>query len=226
MQAAVYHISVIRPSPQSFGELFPLVSQRIMAADRTVSTFGSGCVGHRYRFLAVGSFGTYQVELGTGMHIMAAQTGDGVLFTGMQIMKIAGSVAEAVLGCFLLRHERLVMTLKTELIHRKTELVFEVGNVRGMAAEAVVFHDRRVDTLQAGLVFVASVTDFGTLVLNPIQTVVALMVAPGYSVAGSTLFISQTAVNERSSDLAAVALGAEFSAYSVNCTLGFGSRNR
>ena len=196
-----------------------------MAADRTVSTFRSSCVGNRHRFLAIGSFGTHQMELVAGMHIMATQTRDGVFFTRMQIMKIAGAITEAVLVGFLLRHQRAIMTFETELILWKTELIFEVGDMRCVAAETIVFLDRRVNTLLAGLVIVALVADLGTLVLNPIQAGIALMVAPGNAVAGGALFISQPAVNKRGFHFAAVALGAEFSAYGINSSFGFSSRN-
>jgi hypothetical protein len=81
------------------------------------------------------------------MHIVAAQTGNGVLFTGMQIMKIAGSVTEAVPIRFFLCNKRPVMTLKTELFYRKTKLKFEIRCVRSMASKAVIFLDRRVHAL-------------------------------------------------------------------------------
>ena len=44
-------------------QLFPLVPQGIMAADRTVSAFGGGRVGNRNRFFAIGSFRAHQVKL-------------------------------------------------------------------------------------------------------------------------------------------------------------------
>jgi hypothetical protein len=165
------------------------------------------------------------MELGTGMHIMAAQAWDGVLFTGMQIMEIVGPVTEAVLNCILLRHQRPVMTLETELLCRKTELVPEVGGMRCMAAETVVFLDRRVYTLLAGLVVVTLVTDPGALILDRIQGVIALMVAPAGIVAGSTFLIGQTAVNEGCGNFAGVAFVAGFSAYGINSTFGFSGRN-
>ena len=87
-----------------------------MAADRTVPSFGSGRVGNRHRLLAVGPFRPHQMELGTGMRIMAAQAGDGVFFTRMQIMEISGPVAEAVFDRLLFRHQGQVMALETELL--------------------------------------------------------------------------------------------------------------
>ena len=54
----------ISPETEGTGlQLFPLVSQGIMATDRTVSAFGSGRVGNRYRFGAVGAFRPHQVKL-------------------------------------------------------------------------------------------------------------------------------------------------------------------
>ena len=205
--------------------LLPLVPQCIMAADRTVPPLGSGRVGNRHRLLAVGSLGTHQMGLGTGVHIMAAQAGDGVLFTGMQIVEIAGSVTEAVLLRFLLRHQGAVMTRKTELLHRSTKLELEIGGVRCMAAETIVFLDRRVHTRLFGLVIVALVTDLGTLVLDPEQAVIDLMVARCDTVTGGTLLVSQTAVNEGGGHFAGVALVAGFPAYGINSSFGFGSRN-
>lgn len=196
-----------------------------MAADRTVASLGSGCVGDRHLFLAVGSLGAHQVELGAGMHIMAGQAGDGVLFTGMQIMEIAGSIAEAVLVSILFSHQRPLMAIETKLLHRKPELIFEVGGVRSMASEAVIFHDRRVDTLLAGLVVVTFVTDLGTLVLDRIQAVIALMVATGGIVAGGTFFISQPAVNEGSAHFAGMTLVAGLPADGINSSFGFSGRN-
>ena len=208
-----------------YRRLFPLVPQSIMAADRTVATLGGSSVGNRHRLFAIDPFRTDQVFLGAGMNIMAAQTGDGVLFTGMQIMEIAGPVAEAVLAGFLLRYQRLVMTLETQLIHRKTELILEVGGMRSMAAETVILLDRTMDTLLAGLVFMALVTDLGTLVLDPVQAVVTLMVASACAVAGGTLLISQSAVNKGSGHFAAVTPVAGLPANRINSSLGFGGRN-
>jgi len=192
-----------------------------VAADRTVSAFGSGCVGDRYRFLAICSFGTHQMELGTGMHIMATQAGNCVLFPGMQIMKIAGPVAETVLHGLFLRYQRQVVTLETKLLHRKAELELEIGRMGSMAAKAVVFHDRRMHAFLGGLVIVTFITDLGALVLDRIQAVIALMVASGGVVAGSALLIGQPAVNKGGGYFAGVALVAGFSAYRINSSFGF-----
>ena len=145
----------------------------------------------------------------------------GKVGSGVQIMEIAGSVTEAVLCCILLRHQRHVMALEAKLVHRNAELVLEVGGVLGVAAEAIVFLDRAMDTLLAGLVVVTLVTDLGTLVLNPVQTVITLMVAGGSAVAGGTLSISQSAMDERSGHLAAVTLVAGLTANCINSALGF-----
>lgn len=162
--------------------------------------------------------------LGAGMHVMAAQTGDCSFFTGMQIVKVAGTVTEAILVGLLVGHQRLVMALKTEFVDRKTELVFEVGYMRGMAAKAIILLDRAVDALLAGLVFVTLITDLGALVLDTVQDGIILVVAPGNAVAGCALFISQTAVNKWGLHFAAMTFEAGFSAYGINRSLGFSGR--
>jgi hypothetical protein len=45
------------------------------------------------------------------------------------------------------------------LLCRKPQLEFKIRGMRCMASKAVIFHDWRMDTLFAALIFVALVTD-------------------------------------------------------------------
>lgn len=186
-----------------------------MTADRAVATLGGGCVADRYRFLAVGPLGTHQMELGAGMHIMAGQTGNAVLFN-MTIVEIGCTVTEAVFGSFLFGYQCCLMALKTKFSYRHTKLELEIGGVGSMATEAVIFLNRWVNTLLVGLVIVTFVTDFGTLILYRIERAIALMVAATGIVAGGTLPLGQAAVNKGRIYLAGMALVARFSAYRIN----------
>ena len=185
-----------------------------MAAGRTVSTLGGGCVGNRYRLLAEGSFRTDQMKLRAGMLIMACQTGNGVL-SGMNIVEISCAVTEVVFGGFFLGHECRCMALKTELFHRDTKLKLEVGGVLRMTGEAVFFHDRRVDTLLARPVIVALVTDFRAFVLGQVKSSILQMIAGVGIVTRSTLSISQTAVNKGGVHFTGMAFITWFSGYRI-----------
>lgn len=76
-----------------------------MATDRTITSLGGCCVGYRYRFLAVSPFRPYQVELVTGVYIMAGKAGNPVFHSGMQVVQIADTIPEAVFLCFLLCYQ-------------------------------------------------------------------------------------------------------------------------
>lgn len=108
------------------------------------------------------------------------------------------------------------MALKTELFHRYAELELEVGGVLRMTGEAVFFHDRRVYTRLVGPVIVALVTNFGTFVLGQVKSSILQMIAGVGIVAGGTLFISQTAVNEGGGHFTGMALVTGFSGYRIN----------
>src|SRR5512133_1618841 len=190
-----------------------------MATDSTIASLFGCCVGHRHRFLAIHTFRTDQMQLVTGMHIMTGQAGDSSFFTGMQVVQIVNAITEGILLCFLIRYQRLVMAFETHLLYRGSQLEFKVRDMWSMAPKAVIFHDRRMDAFFAGLVFVTLITHFGTLVLDAIDTMVGLMIAPGYGVTGGTLFTSQPAVNEWSGDFAAVTFCAELSTYGINGAL-------
>jgi hypothetical protein len=108
------------------------------------------------------------------------------------------------------------MALKAQLFHRKSQLEFKVGGVGGMTAKAVIFLDRRMNTFLAGLIIMAFVTDLGTLILDRIQSVIALMIAAGGIVTGGALPAGQTAMHKGSGYLAGMALVTGFSADTVN----------
>ena len=67
----------------------------------------------------------------------------------------------------------------------------------------------------------AFVTDLGTLVLDPIQTVIALVVSGGSTVAGGTLFISQPAMDKGGFHFAGMTPVAGFTANGINSAFGF-----
>jgi hypothetical protein len=140
-------------------------------------------------------------------------------------VEVAGPVTETILICLFIGNQGFVMTLEAELVDRKAELILEVGNMGGMATQAVVFLNRTMNTLLCGLVLMTLVTDLGTLVFDPVQAMVALMVTCSSTVAGSALFISQPAVDEGCSHLATVTLVAGLTACGINSTFGFSGRN-
>jgi len=94
-----------------------------------------------------------------------------------------------------------------------------------MAAETAFFRDRRMYALLFCFVVVAFETDLGALVLDSEKAVVTLMVAFVNAVAGSALFISQSAMHKGSSDFTSVTLVAGFPAYRINSAFGFSGRD-
>lgn len=159
------------------------------------------------------------------MHIVAAQTGDRVLLTCVQVVEIAGPITEAVLVSFLLCHQGQVMAIEAKLFHRTTKLVLEIGGVRGMTGEAAVFRDRRMDALLLDLIIVTLKTELGTLVFHCKQAMVALMVAASGGMAGSAFPFGQPAMDERGIHFAGVTFVARLAANGINSSLNFSSRN-
>lgn len=168
-------------------------------------------------FLAVLTFGTNQLGLLAGMNIMAGKAGNGILFSGMQKVKIGGAVTETGgLLCILLQNKCLIMAAVAEPWSAFTQLELVVCRMGCVAAEAAVLLNRSMDGLLAALVVMALVTELAALVLDSVEGGILLVVTTGCIVAGGALLAGHGTVHEGSRYFALMTLVAGFAADGIN----------
>jgi len=87
--------------------------------------------------------------LAAGMSLVTGKTGNAG-FSNMQIVKIAVAIAETGrLSGVLFVHQSSLMALEAKPGQREFQEIAMRRSMRGMAAETVMFDDRRMDALLA-----------------------------------------------------------------------------
>jgi len=96
----------------------------------------------------------------------------------------AGSIAGLFTG-----HQDVRMAFEAETLQFEPEKMLIGGCMRGMAAEAVVGDNRRMNAFLAGPVVMALVAERRTSLLDLAETVIVLVVAVSCLMAGGTLSV-------------------------------------